>query len=80
MKASEVIPVFLKDKTLIASLGLIEGLHISMSSLSLPLSLPLPFLSPLSLFFLLMKEVWTIKLKNKNKKDSCPYRALDLIP
>lgn len=51
MKASEVIPVFLKDKTLIASLGLIEGLHISMSSLSLPLSLPLPFLSPLSFFF-----------------------------
>lgn len=34
MKASEVIPVFLKDKTLIASLGLIEGLHRSMSSLS----------------------------------------------
>lgn len=45
MKASEVIPVFLKDATWIASLGSIEGLHISMSC---PLP-PHPFPSYFSL-------------------------------
>lgn len=47
MKASEVIPVFLKDATWIASLGLIEGLHISMSCP--PPHPPIPFPSYFSL-------------------------------
>lgn len=50
-KPQKVIPLFLKDKTLIASVGLIEGLYISMSSLSL--SPPSP---PSSVYFSLMKE------------------------
>lgn len=52
MKPSGVIPVFLKDKTLIVSLGLIEGLHISVSSLSLSSPFPSHF-SLLCLFSLL---------------------------
>lgn len=49
MKASEVIPVFLKDATWIASLGLIEGLRISMSCL-LPHPIPFPSYFSLSSF------------------------------
>lgn len=48
MKASEVIPVFLKDETLIAGLGLIGGLHQDVMS-SLSHSHPLPLLSLLFL-------------------------------
>lgn len=40
MKSQRAMPVFLKDKTLIADLDLIEGLCVSMSSLSLRLPLP----------------------------------------
>lgn len=53
MKASEVIPVFLKDATWIASLGLIEGLRISMSC---PLPHPIPFPSYFSLSCLWWKK------------------------